>query len=224
MKPASSATARAPRPSVCAEPQPLSAPRRSCRRASISAPTISSAPGTSAPRPRPMPSSCSSRRIARNAVAIADRHVDEEDPVPVERLRSARRRRAGRSRRRPPRRTVDADRLRLLVGPREQRDDHAEDDGRGQRAADALDEARARSASSWLCGRAAEQRREREQRQAAEEDPLAADEVAEAPGEQQQAAERDEVGVDDPGEARLREAEVAAGSTAARRSRSSGRG
>ena len=41
-------------------------------------------------------------------------------------------------------------------------------------------------------------RGQREERHAGEEDALAADEVAEPPGQQEEAAERDQVGVDDP--------------------------
>jgi len=136
-----------------------------------------------------------------------DGDVDEEDPVPVQgRREDAAGEEADRGARRRDERE-DPDRLGLLVGPREERDDHAEDDGRGQRPADALDEARGDEHVLAL-GRAAEQRRQREQCEAAEEDPLAADEVTQAPGQEQQSAERDEVGVHDPGEARLGEAEV----------------
>src|SRR5436305_766748 len=48
-----------------------------------------------------------------------------------------------------------------------------------------------------------------EQGQAGQEDALAAEQVAQPPGEQQQTAERDQVRVHHPGEAGLREAEVA---------------
>jgi hypothetical protein len=98
----------------------------------------------------------------------------------------------------------DADRLGLLGGLREHRHDHPEDDRGGQRAADALHEARADEHLLALRD-AAQQRRDGEDEQAGEEDPPAADEVAEPAGEQQQAAEGDQVGVDDPGEVRLRE-------------------
>src|SRR3954453_2657869 len=56
--------------------------------------------------------------------------------------------------------------------------------------------------------RAAQQGREREDRQPGEEHAPAPDQVADAPGEQEDAAEGDQVGVDDPGEVRLGEAEV----------------
>jgi hypothetical protein len=71
----------------------------------------------------------------------ADRQVDEEDPVPVDRLGQhptgeQADRAAGRGDER-----VDADRLGLLPRFGEQRHDHAQDHRGGQRAADALDEA-----------------------------------------------------------------------------------
>ena len=69
-----------------------------------------------------------------------------------------------------------------------------------------------------------EQRRDREDDDADEEDPLAPDEVARAPAEQQEAAERERVGVHDPLQVGVRHARGRPGSTAARRSRSSRRG
>ena len=59
--------------------------------------------------------------------------------------------------------------------------------------------------------------------QTGEEHPLAADQVAEPAGQQQQAAEGDQVAVDDPREVALARSAGRAGSTAARRSRSSRR-
>ena len=106
---------------------------------------------------------------------------------------------------------------------REHRHDHPEDHGGAERAADALHEARGDQHLRARC-QPAQQRGEREHGQAGEEDLAAADQVAEPAGEQQQAAERDQVRVDDPGQAGGGEAEVAPGSPAARRSRSSGRG
>ena len=124
---------------------------------------------------------------------------------------------------------VDADGLGLLARLGEHRDDHAEHHGRAQRAADALHEARRRSAAlaSGRGRRAAEAAVNTAR--PIEEDPPLADEVAEPPGEQQQAAERDQVRVDDPGEVALREAEVVLDRgqrdvhDRARRARSSGR-
>jgi hypothetical protein len=46
------------------------------------------------------------------------------------------------------------------------------------------------------------------QHQAAEEDLLAPDQVAEAPGQEQEAAERQQIGVDDPRQVGLAEAEI----------------
>ena len=137
----------------------------------------------------------------------ADRQVDEEDPVPVDRLGQ---RAAGQQPDRGAGRrdeAVDPDRLRLLARLGEHRDDHPEDHGRGERAAGALHEAR-RDQHLLALGQPAQQRGDGEDREADHEDALAADQVADAPGEQQQAAERDQVGVDHPGEAALGEAEV----------------
>ena len=58
-------------------------------------------------------------------------------------------------------------------------------------------------------GQAAQQRGQREHREADEEHPAAGDEVAQPTGEQQQATEGDQVGVDHPGEVGLREVQVA---------------
>ena len=103
---------------------------------------------------------------------------------------------------------VDPDRLGLVGGLGEHRHDHPEDHRGAERAADALEEARADQHGLGL-GDAAQDRRGREQDQSGEEDALAPDEVAEPAGEQEQPAERDQVRVHDPREARLREAEVA---------------
>jgi len=132
----------------------------------------------------------------------ADRQVDEEDPVPVERLRqhAAGQQPDGRAGRGDE--GVDPDRLRLLAWRGEHRHDHAEDDGRRQGTADALDEAGADQDLLRL-REAADDRSRGEHRQADQEDAPAARQVAEPPGEQQQPAEGDEVRVDDPRKVRL---------------------
>src|ERR1043165_6858598 len=95
----------------------------------------------------------------------------------------------------------------LLPLLREHGDDHAEDDGGGHRATDPLYEPRGDEQS--LCGgEPAEQRRDREDGDATEKHPVAADEVPDPAREQQQPAEGDEVGVDHPCEPGLREVEV----------------
>ena len=102
-----------------------------------------------------------------------DRHVDEEDPVPVDRLGQDP---AGEQPDRAAARgdeRVDPDRLRLLPRLREHRDDHPEDHGRGHRAADALDEARAHEHLLAL-REPAQERGDREERQAGHEDVAAA--------------------------------------------------
>jgi len=138
----------------------------------------------------------------------ADRHVDEEDPVPADRLGQ------DAAREQPDRcagggdEAVDADRLGLLAGLGEHHHDHAQDPRRGQRTAHTLDEARS-DQQPLAVGQAAEERGHGEHPQARQEDSPAPDEVAQAAREQQQAAEGDQVGVHHPGEARLREAQVA---------------
>ena len=138
----------------------------------------------------------------------ADRDVDEEDPVPVDRLgEHAAGQQADRCR---PRTRRSRRRRSPSPAPRlgEHRDDHPEDDRRGHRAADALDES-GRDQHLLALGDAAQQRGDVEDAEPGEEHAAAGDQVAEPAGEQQQAAERDQVRVDDPGEARLGEAEVA---------------
>ena len=136
-----------------------------------------------------------------------DRDVDEEDPVPVDRLRQDAAgqqadRAAGRGHE-----AVDPDRLGLLGRPREHRHDHAQDHSGGHRPADALDEPRADQQRPAV-GQAAHQRGRREHRQPGEEDAPAPDQVAQPADQQQQPAERDQVRVDDPGQRRLREVQV----------------
>jgi hypothetical protein len=89
----------------------------------------------------------------------------------------------------------------------EHRHDHAEDHGRGERAADPLHEAGADQHLLALRGGAG-QGGGGEDGEAGKEDAALADEVADPPGQEQQAAEGDHVGVDDPGQLALAEAEV----------------
>ena len=138
----------------------------------------------------------------------ADRQVDEEDPVPVDRLGDHAAEEQPDRRSRGGDEAVDADRLRALARLREHRDDHPQDHGRGQRAADALDEARAHQ-NRLALGEPAERRGCDEDRQADHEDAPPADEIAQPAREEEEAAEGDQVGVDHPREARLAEPEVA---------------
>ena len=81
----------------------------------------------------------------------------------------------------------------------------------------------ARAATSRPCvvDEAAGDRGQREERDADQEQPPVAEEVAEPAAEQQEAAEGQQVGVHDPGQRRLARSRGPPGSTAARRSRSS---
>ncbi len=140
--------------------------------------------------------------------ADADRKVDEKDPVPVDQLRQ---RASGEQ----PKRAAagdheheDAHRLGALRGLGEAGDDEGEDDSRGHRAADTLQESR-RDQGRGVDSQAIESRGHGEDRHACEEHPLAADQVAGPAGEQEQAAVGDQVAVDDPGEVGLGEVKVA---------------
>jgi hypothetical protein len=136
-----------------------------------------------------------------------EREVHEEDPVPVDGLGDHAAGQHADRRARGARERVAAD----GPGPQrrlgEHRRDHPEHHGRGHRAADALDEPRG-DQHGLVAGQAAPQRRRGEHGQPGDEDPLAAAQVAEPPGQQEQAAERYQVRVDHPGQARLGEAEV----------------
>jgi hypothetical protein len=102
---------------------------------------------------------------------------------------------------------VGAHGLAPLQGARELGDDDGDDHRGGERAADALDEP-GRDEHGLAVGRPAGDGGEHEEAHAGQEDLLAADQVAEAPGQEEEAAEGDEVGVDHPGQAGLVEAEA----------------
>jgi hypothetical protein len=192
-KEASSASVAAPRPSVRAEPHPSSAAGwTSVETPSISAPVTSSAPGTSAPCPKPMPRSASSSRTARTAVAIPIGTLTKKIRCQLS-TRSARRRPAGRPSRRRRRRRRRRRSLWPAPALGEHRDDHAEDHRRGHRAADALQEAGG-DEQLLAPGQPAQQRRDREDPEAGQEHGPAPEDVAEAPGQQAQAAEGDQSG------------------------------
>ena len=127
----------------------------------------------------------------------ADRHVHEEHPAPVE---VAGQQPAGDQ---PDRRAGDrharvhAHRPVPLLALGEGDGDQRQRGGRGQRAADALDDPGGEQ-PRLVGGEAAGQRGEREQGDARDEDPAPSEQVAHPPAEQQQAAEGERVGVDDP--------------------------
>ena len=104
---------------------------------------------------------------------------------------------------------VDAHRLGALVRLGEEVHQQRERDRLDDRAADALH--RARDHQRHLRRRdAAGQRRQREERDADDEQAALAVQVAEPAAEQQEAAAGEHVGVDDPDQRRLAEAEVGA--------------
>jgi hypothetical protein len=148
------------------------------------------------------------QRPAKAEGGDADRQVDEEDPMPVERLGE---RAAGEQAERAAGdgdEDIRAHGLGAVLGEREFGDDDREDHRRRQRAANALDEAR-RNQQSLARGEPAKRRGDRERDDADEEYALAPKQVAKASGEQKEAAERDQERVDDPGQVALREMEVA---------------
>ena len=173
----------------------------------ISEAVTSSEPSQSTPCPKPEPAVGADQRAAERERRDADREVDEEDPVPAQRLgeqaagEQAERAAGDRDE------DVGAHRAGALGGLRELGDDDREDHRRLGGRADALEEARA-DQRLLRRGDAAQQRRDRERDEAGEEHALAPEQVAEAAGQEQQAAEGDEERVDDPGQVRLAEAEV----------------
>ena len=167
----------------------------------ISDAVTSSEPSQSTPCSSPSPLSARISAWPSAKVADADREVDEEDPVPAQRLgeqaagEQAERAAGDRDEH------VGAHRPGALGGLGELGDDDRQDHGGLRGGADALEEARA-DQRFLRRGDAAQQRRDREDDEAGEEHALAPDEVAEAAGQEQQAAEGDEERVDDPGQVR----------------------
>ena len=104
-------------------------------------------------------------------------------------------------------RRPDAERLRALRALLERRRDDRERGRRDERGAETLERAAADQHPRGL-REAVEQRRDREDDEAEEEEPLAPEQVARAAAEQQEAAEDERVRVDDPLEVGLREPEV----------------
>ncbi len=137
----------------------------------------------------------------------ADREVDEEDPVPIDRLGEEA---TGQE---PDRAAGDgdegvhADRLRLLARLGEHHHDHSQDHGGGECAADALNEASSDQHALAL-RECAEQRGPSEDCEADQEDPPLADQVTDPAGEQEEAAEGDQIRVHDPGEVALGKVKV----------------
>jgi hypothetical protein len=138
----------------------------------------------------------------------ADREVDEEDPVPAERLGEDP---AGEKAERAPgdrHEHVRAHRPCALARPGELGDDDREDHRGLGGGADALHEAGGNQRA--LARRnAAQERGSGKRDETREEHAPAAGEIAEPSREQEQAPERDQERVDDPREARLAEVEVA---------------
>ena len=138
----------------------------------------------------------------------ADRHVDEQDPLPAQVLGQHAAEQHARGAARAGDGAPDAQRA-VALGALGEGVGHDRQRGGGdQRGAEALQGARADEPDVGL-GQAAEQRREREDDEADHEELAAAQEVGEAAAEQQEATEGEGVGVDDPGEVVLGEVERA---------------
>ncbi len=126
-----------------------------------------------------------------------DRHVDEEDPAPVEVLGEQAAGQQADRRARTGHRGEHAEGP-VAFGPLvEVGGDQGEGRRRADRAADALECAGGQQHAAVL-REAAEQRGQPEQQSAGDEDPSPAEDVARASAEQQQAAEGERVGVDHP--------------------------
>ena len=146
----------------------------------------------------------------------ADRHVDEQDPLPAEVLGEHAAEQHARGAARAGDGAPDAQRA-VALGALGEGVGHDRQRGGGdERGAEALQGARGDEPDVGL-RQAAEQRGEREDDEADHEELAAAQEVGEAAAEQQEAAEGEGVGVDDPGEVVLGEVERAARWRAARR-------
>ena len=137
----------------------------------------------------------------------ADRHVDEEDPLPAERLgEDAAEQQADCAAARGDR-APHAQRLGALRALGEGRGDDAQRGGRDERASEALQPAEHDQLAGAL-GEAVEQARDREHDHAGDEDLLAPDDVRGAAAEQQEAAEQQRVAVDHPLQVGLAELQV----------------
>ena len=125
-----------------------------------------------------------------------ERHVDVEDPVPVDRLdqRSA----DERPEREPDRRDADPDpdRRRPFPGMERRRDDR-ERGGQDERRSEALQRA-GRDQQAAAHGEGAGERADGEDDEAEHEDPAAPEDVRELAGRKQQHGERERIGVDGP--------------------------
>ena len=139
----------------------------------------------------------------------ADRHVDQEDPVPGEEPGEHAAEQHADGAAAGHHEAEDAHRLGPLRRLGEQAHDQRERDRGHRGAAETLHRAaddepgRGRRQAAGHGG-------DGEEHRAAEEDPLVAQQVAEPAAQQQEAAEGQQVGVDDPGQRRLAEAEVVA--------------
>ncbi len=136
-----------------------------------------------------------------------DGNVDEEDPVPAERLGEDAAHQQAHGSSAHGHEDVGAHGLGPLGGVGELGDDDGEDDRRGEGRAQSLDET-GPDEHPLGTGQPAHGRGHREQGHPGHEHPLAADEVTQPAGQQEGAPVGDEVGVDHPRQAGLAEVQL----------------
>ena len=137
----------------------------------------------------------------------ADRDVDEEDPVPVERVGQDAAEKHADAAAAGGDEAEDAHRLRPVRRLREQRHHQRKGDRGDDGGAESLHRPRA-DQQLLRGGEAARERSQREEPDPAQEEPPVPEEVAEPAAEEEEAAEREQVRVHDPGERRLAEPQI----------------
>ena len=153
-----------------------------------------------------------------------DRHVDEEDPAPRERLRERAAEHEADGRAADRDRGPDAERPATRSFPSANVVEMIESAAGEMSAAPRPCSARKPISIPDVVAMPFEERRDSEDHEPDEEEPLPSQEVAHAPAEQQEAGEDERVRVDHPLQAGLGEAERGLDVRAGRRSRSSRRG
>jgi hypothetical protein len=143
----------------------------------------------------------------RDRAEQPDRHVDEQDPAPAQRLGQHAAQQCARRAADRPHRAPQAERPVALQPLGEAGGEDRQRRRSDDRPAEPLRRARG-DQRELVLGQTARERGEREQDEAAGEHLAPAEQIGGAAAEQQEAGERERVGVDDPGERRGREAEV----------------
>ena len=197
----------AARMSVCAEVQPCCSTPRIVYTASISPAVTSTAPGTSAPSPMPIPGRSATSRVASRAVTMPIGTFTKK--IQCQLMRSVRRPPASRPIEPPADATNPYTPIAfacsrgsgniVTIIPRVTAEAIAPPAPCTNRAAMSI---------SWVCARPHTSEAAVKTPRPHRNTRRLPDEVADAPGQEQQAAERDQVGVHHPGEVVLREVQV----------------